>query len=758
MTDYGPVDYPFRNHIPPAGYIETPEPHLPLRKASALKLRNRGPQPLFVRGQHGAQGFKPAVTTAYASAISSAQPVVAKSPVTAYHDPAPTESRMSSLDAQSPVEQQSTSSTPRASTDRARSKTTTSEPTFKRLKSSRSVSDGLRHLRERLSRHNVRDPPSHDSKAPPLPTAENTDPDAPTGRTSSRSAWTSTSSMPSTSTERSSLIKEASASETNKIRASRTYELQQDEADFSVDDAIGMYADGFGTPPSSESNLAAMTISPRPSTAVSPRRPDRSHAHKRSLSAGTLSIPAVPRLNQALVRSSTQIISGAHLSIASHDPFPPVLSAATLIPRDRYGFKKVSPHVTLAQYLAWETLYEPHLVRRRRKWEILMKSNGLSTEPPSRFPPISEKLIRYVRKGIPPEWRGAAWFWYAGGPGLLKKNEGVYYSILNRIKHSDALSSNDREHIERDLDRTFPDNVLYKPDSASLDAGRDVTTMEMPAMGLSGLRNNQQDAAQSETSIMRALRRLLQAFAVHSPEIGYCQSLNFIAGLLLLLLDQDEEKAFVLLNVVTTEYLPGTHGVSLEGTNVDISVLMASIKDVLPGIWSKLDDKPRPSQPGAPAPLPTVSLATTAWFMSLFVGTLPMESVLRVWDCLFVEGSKTLFRVALTIFKLCEEQIKTVGDSMEVFQIVQATPRGMLDVNAMMDTCFRRRTGFLSITQEWVESKRRERRQEVRQGRRTTELVASERNSAKASSASGGGVLAASKSLRGRLRAKTRVS
>lgn len=44
-----------------------------------------------------------------------------------------------------------------------------------------------------------------------------------------------------------------------------------------------------------------------------------------------------------------------------------------------------------------------------------------------------------------------------------------------------------------------------------------------------------------------ALRRVLLAFSVHNHEVGYCQSMNYIAALLLLAMDRDEEKTFWVL-------------------------------------------------------------------------------------------------------------------------------------------------------------------------------------------------------------------
>ncbi|EMC92960.1 hypothetical protein BAUCODRAFT_76617 [Baudoinia panamericana UAMH 10762] len=403
------------------------------------------------------------------------------------------------------------------------------------------------------------------------------------------------------------------------------------------------------------------------------------------------------------------------LPTEQHRPTSQSSSSPNPIARDRYGFKKASHHISVQQYDAWNALYTEHLSRRSKKWHILMKSYGLNTENPFRFPPKSDKIKRYVRKGIPAHLRGAAWYWYAGGPGRLAKQPGLYAELLERVGRG-ALSDNDREHIERDLNRTFPDNVRFKPDAASM------SDVQAGAGGGDEKKKKQRrSVGEAETPIVKALRRVLQAFAVHNPGIGYCQSLNFIAGLLLLFLDEDEEKAFVLLEIVTSVHLPGTHGIALEGANIDIAVLMSLLKDLLPPVWTKLDDKGG-GVVGDPAAqslrLPTVSLATTAWFMSLFVGTLPIESVLRVWDCLFFEGSKTLFRIALAIFKAGEHQILAVNDPMEIFQVVQAIPRRMLNVNGLMEVSFRRGrgNGFGGVSQSDIERRREERRKLVREG------------------------------------------
>ncbi|KAK3705395.1 hypothetical protein LTR37_013368 [Vermiconidia calcicola] len=606
----------------------------------------------------------------------------------------------------------------------------------KGLRSSKSLGGGLRGWKERHFSAPHKDAlPGDRDTVYSVPVERPSFTPAGEVRDSFRSAMTSHSSFVNTSsinTSHSSIAGDSFQSDYvkgfSKWRETEGETESEAEADgiLSVEDAIGMYADGFeSAKPSMETqgkrSLQASRPTSQPSVAPAPEKAKRpGYAHRRSQSASlldrvqqyghshNLAPPSSAQANHS--RTLTKVLAAPTISTAR----PTSMTAA--VPRDRYGFKKVTHYTSVEAYDAWNIQYSQHLERRSKKWHALMKSYGLATDKPFRFPPKSDKIKRYVRKGIPPRFRGAAWFWYAGGPSQLAKDPGLYFRLLESIKGGEALSDNDREHIERDLNRTFPDNVRFKPDATTtLDAqagagGGDETGAKKKTIRYS---------TEPEMPVLQALRRVLQAFAVHNPMIGYCQSLNFIAGLLLLFLDEDEEKAFILLNIVTTKHLPGTHGVALEGANIDIAVLMSCIKDSLPSIWTKIDDKGGSivSGPAAQAlRLPTISLATTAWFMSLFVGTLPIEAVLRVWDCLFFEGSKTLFRIALAIFKYGESSILAVSDPMEIFQVVQTIPRGMLDVNALMEVCFKRRGGFGHVSQELIEERREERRTAVRAG------------------------------------------
>ena len=709
---------------------------MPLRKASAHALRSRhAPTPLFAFSHHQVRGFKPSpvepvpqidVVTASSEHAFAGRDVrrPSKLPLGTLamkHDqgdrsnyPERHSSSLADTDPSRPLSSPLLPPPPTPQSPNAK---------HKKLRGSKSIGEGLRGLKHRMSSKTSipkdgRGTPDSTAPSPSLTTDD--------VRQSYRSAVTSHSSYLNTSSINTDLSSAPTGNSSNSeyimISPCRPDSLQVEgsaKGSFTNESVIGMYADGFESAKQSMDTQVKRSMQiDRPSSQPSflmetPKRPNQ--LHRRSQSASLLDTykptpeaSLAPPSHPQHQRTSTQIIRSSNLRLSEDErPVnqPAVVSA---VPRDRYGFKKASHYISVEQFDAWDVQYSEHLERRSKKWHALMKSYGLAADKPFRFPPKSDKIKRYVRKGIPPEMRGAAWFWYAGGPGRLNKEPGLYLELLEQVENG-KLSDNDREHIERDLNRTFPDNIRFKPDP---------TTMSDVQAGAGGGKKRR-SVAEPETNMIRALRRVLQTFAVHNPDIGYCQSLNFIAGLLLLFLDEDEEKAFILLEIVTSVHLPGTHGVALEGANIDIAVLMSCIKDCLPAVWAKLDDKGGglTGEPSAQAlRLPTVSLATTAWFMSLFVGTLPIESVLRVWDCLFFEGSKTLFRIALAIFKAGERQIMAVSDPMEIFQVVQTIPRSMLDINALMEVCFRRRGGFGHISQDLIERRREERRRDVREG------------------------------------------
>eukprot|EP01136_Pigoraptor_vietnamica_P020847 Opistho-1_new@70311 len=152
--------------------------------------------------------------------------------------------------------------------------------------------------------------------------------------------------------------------------------------------------------------------------------------------------------------------------------------------------------------------------------------------------------------------------------------------------------------------------------------------------------------------------------------------MNFVAGMFLLVLDS-EEAAFWLLVATVERILPDYYSETMRGMRTDQAVLADLVREKLPAFASHFER----SGFG-------LSLVTTQWFVCLYVDAVPTESVLRIWDSLFCEGPKVLFRIALAIFKVREHELVAIKDPSALYNTVKNLPHTMVDCHALMQEAF----------------------------------------------------------------------
>ncbi|CAI5948412.1 unnamed protein product [Closterium sp. NIES-65] len=232
------------------------------------------------------------------------------------------------------------------------------------------------------------------------------------------------------------------------------------------------------------------------------------------------------------------------------------------------------------------------------------------------------ELTSLVMGGIPMNMRGEVWQIFVGSAG--RRQAGVYEALLRDTGREEEHGPNSslaeitaRIHerdaevactvqIEKDLPRTFPGHP-------ALDAkGRD------------------------------ALRRLLVAYSRRNRALGYCQGMNFLAGLLLLLMP--EENAFWTLTAIVDELFRGYYSdemveaqvgrgtVSEERGGMGDSPVRPHSLPSHQGLVDQLvfEDLVRQNFPRLAEHMDTmgvqISWITGPWFLSVFVNVLPWES------------------------------------------------------------------------------------------------------------------------------------
>ena len=77
-------------------------------------------------------------------------------------------------------------------------------------------------------------------------------------------------------------------------------------------------------------------------------------------------------------------------------------------------------------------------------------------------------------------------------------------------------------------------------------------------------------AARVDTPTLASLRRVLLTFAAYEPSVGYCQSLNFVAAMLILV--GGEEFGFWMLAAICADVIPDYHTHQMTGLRIDSQV------------------------------------------------------------------------------------------------------------------------------------------------------------------------------------------
>ncbi|KAL5219191.1 hypothetical protein ABZP36_019875 [Zizania latifolia] len=209
--------------------------------------------------------------------------------------------------------------------------------------------------------------------------------------------------------------------------------------------------------------------------------------------------------------------------------------------------------------------------------------------------PWREELESLVRGGVPMALRGEMWQAFVGVGA--RKITGYYNKLLD-----EGTEELDEKNLEDQVlkEQTSAPKKLPQPEKWKGQIEKDLprTFPGHPALDEHG-RN--------------ALRRLLTAYARHNPSVGYCQAMNFFAGLFLLFMP--EEHAFWALVGVIDEYFDGYYTEEMIESQVDQLVLEEVVRERFPKLAKHMDFL------GV-----QVAWVTGPWFLSIFINMLPWES------------------------------------------------------------------------------------------------------------------------------------
>ncbi|RKP13058.1 rab-GTPase-TBC domain-containing protein, partial [Piptocephalis cylindrospora] len=124
----------------------------------------------------------------------------------------------------------------------------------------------------------------------------------------------------------------------------------------------------------------------------------------------------------------------------------------------------------------------------------------------------------------------------------------------------------------------------------------------------------------------KALGKVMRAYSVYDPEVGYCQGLGFLVGPLLMnMSEEDTFCAFVQLmkqGQIRSMFIP-----SMEGLHLRLFQFSAIMEEHMPELHAHLEHHAVPT-----------ALYASQWYLTMFAYSYPMRFVLRIWDVAMAEG------------------------------------------------------------------------------------------------------------------------
>jgi len=156
------------------------------------------------------------------------------------------------------------------------------------------------------------------------------------------------------------------------------------------------------------------------------------------------------------------------------------------------------------------------------------------------------------------------------------------------------------------------------------------------------------------------LRRVLRTFAAFDAELGYCQSLNFIAAIFIMVLRDEKAAVAAMRQLLVKLGTRSWYTCGMTQLRADTVVLEELLEERVPAVHAIIR-----------AHRFEMLFICSKWFLCLFATILEGETLLRVWDVILVDGIEAIFRVALAILAMSSDAMmkaKSCDDLVELLQ------------------------------------------------------------------------------------------
>jgi len=217
-----------------------------------------------------------------------------------------------------------------------------------------------------------------------------------------------------------------------------------------------------------------------------------------------------------------------------------------------------------------------------------------------------DRFHRRVRRGIPQRFRWQVW------KAAVRLNECERLPQPGDYPTLSQTENNWTTLIEIDISRTFPELRSF------------------------------------DANWQQRLLRVLNAYAGFNPHVGYCQGMNFVAGLLLLASDSEEESLAVLTCLMDSARfrLSGFYRERLPLLRRYLRACDKLVAETVPELREHfIKENVQPA------------VYLHQWFLTLFINCFPLSMVMIIWDVIICEGLPVILRIAVSILQVLKDSL-----------------------------------------------------------------------------------------------------
>lgn len=149
-----------------------------------------------------------------------------------------------------------------------------------------------------------------------------------------------------------------------------------------------------------------------------------------------------------------------------------------------------------------------------------------------------------------------------------------------------------------------------------------------------------------------SLCNILLCIAFVFPDISYCQGMNCVAAVLLLVLKSEEECVYMFAAMINDWKLAKIYEPGLPDLMLREFQFNCYAKRIVPDLYNHLKNE------GI-----TTGFFMSRWYLTMFSICLPLNACLKVWDCVFYSKWKGIIKVSLALMVELRSKLVTMDKS-----------------------------------------------------------------------------------------------